>query len=67
MIGSTVGWVTCPRCKAKPGEPCRTAKGAELRRPDPGLSDEARLFHEKRMLAFVQFRRGRPKLKEAAP
>lgn len=60
IVGSTVGWVTCPRCKAKPGEPCRTASGAELRRTDPKLSEEYRLYHDRRVWAFRAFRRGRP-------
>lgn len=60
IVGSTVGQVTCPKCKAKPGEPCRTRTGAELRRTGDVVA-ELRLFHDKRVLAFRQFRRGRPR------
>lgn len=59
IVGSTVKFVTCPECKAKPGAECVTKAGKPFRRSGPGYDDEQRLFHWKRMEAFWRFRRGR--------
>lgn len=56
-VGDTVGEVTCPRCGAKPGEPCRTASGSVMH-ADAG-NPHTRYFHSARERAYRAFRKGR--------
>lgn len=55
--GDTIGEVTCPRCGAKPGDPCKTESGKALATDVGNVT--TRYFHSSREKAFRAYRRGR--------